>query len=105
MGGISLLDFPVTPHTGDVSETLIVAGSQTGVSGESWGLTATLVLDGVSVGSVAYTQGYSLTTSSANQFTAAVVFPPATTTMNFTIACTGGNPSSDSGIVLHVWQN
>ena len=92
----------VNANSAPLTETVSASGSVSGVSGESVGVSAPVVIDDVTIGSVAYSTSYSLTTSESNDFTVAVLIPTSSVAHYFTIACTGSS-ASDSGIVVHVW--
>ena len=105
IGGITWFQWPVNAHSGTETYGMTVSGSVSGVSGQTWGGSIPLVLDGVTFGSFGLSYGYTLGTSESNEFQADMVFPPASVTQYFTVVCTGGSQGSGTGIVLHVWQD
>lgn len=84
---------------------MYASGTVTGESGMQFSATVPLELDGVSIGSVGLGVSYSLTTTESNGFNVTANFPgPFPTNEWFTILCSGST-SSDTGIVMHVWED
>lgn len=80
-------------------------GTVSGISGETFGASVPVVLDADQIGTVSYTSGYSITTTLSSEFYASVIIPgPASSIQYFTVACTPST-TSETGIVLHVWQD
>lgn len=105
LDGINWLQWPIPAHSGTETYGMSVSGTVMDVAGETWGLSAPLELDGVSIGTFAYSSGYTITTSESHEFLAEFVLPAASVEQYFTVACSGGNPQYGYGIVLHVWQD
>lgn len=94
----------VPGNSGLETETVYAAGTVSGETGMSAGASLQLDLDGTSVATLSYTQGTTLTTSESSQFYASVLIPNDSSNQYFTISCSGSG-QSDTGIVLHVWQD
>lgn len=103
--GINWLNWPIPADSGPVSETMTVSGTLSSVSGQTWGAAVSLDLDGTVVGSFGYSNSFSITSSQSSEFYVEAVIPNSAITQYFTIACSGGAPSSGTGITMHVWQD
>jgi hypothetical protein len=105
ISGIVWLNWPIPANSGVESWGMTASGSVSGISGETWGLTVPLYLDGTDVGAFGYSNGFTVTTSESSQFSVNFIVPNSSVTQYYTVACTGGSSGSGTGIVLHVWQD
>ena len=105
MANILWYHWPIPAYSGPESYGMTVSGSVSGVSGETWGLSVPLYLDDTQIGTFGYSSGYSVTTSESSQFSVNFNIPNSSVGQYYTVACSGGNSGSGTGIVLHVWQD
>lgn len=103
--GIVWLNWPIPGDSGVESYGMIAAGGVSSISGETWGLSVPLYLDGTQVGTFGYSNGFTVSTSESSQFSVNFIIPDSSVTQYYTVACSGGNSGSGTGIVLHVWQD
>jgi hypothetical protein len=103
--GIYMFHYHIPANSATQTFNFYAGGTVSGVSEESFGVSQPIELDGTPIGTLSGSWGYSLTTTLSQQFYASVVVPgPVSTDQYFTVACTPGS-TSETGIVLHVWQD
>lgn len=101
--GSYIYGFYVAPNTSPQTFTFSAGGSVSGASGEQFGVSIPVQIDGVSVGTLGGQWGYTLTTDESNDFSATITAGgPYASAEYYTIS---GCTASNTGIVLHVWSS
>ncbi len=101
--GTYMYGYEIVANTNPFPITFSAGGSVSGASGEQFGASIPVVIDGVNVGSFSGQWGYTLTTDESNDFSATVTIGgPYPTAEYYTIS---GCSATNIGLVLHVWSS